>query len=368
MNVQYHPIQKSSSSVITPRRPGALYHGKYNILAEHIRYQERAVSQVTHQGNFRFASLRHPFAHLRSFFAEYHIDRRFGIQHRDDPVAYLLSHLSVFRYRPEFTMLSNTQSKEFGLTFDIPIESTIRYIEDQFNFIAIAEYFDESLVLLRRMLCWDIRDIIYISLRQRMYKNRYLEPTKEQLAAHKNVSYTDYILYEYFVSKLDQTLRNQGSDFTKELSKFRSLNKAVSNFCSGIINQLFLDPILIYDHGTNDTKVTLDAFPYSDRFSVSALDCAMMKLRTRVHRNILKVRQFPEFCSPSTPRLYPRAIHEDIYWKGPYLVIHPMYCVAQDPETGIPLGVLATFESYMWTEERQVYTTTRSRVSPKKKK
>lgn len=35
----------------------------------------------------------------------------------------------------------------------------INYIENEFDLVLINEYFDESLILLRNLLCWDLQDI-----------------------------------------------------------------------------------------------------------------------------------------------------------------------------------------------------------------
>ena len=60
------------------------------------------------------------------------------------------------------------------------ISDFIRKLEKQIDFVAIAEYFDESLVLIKRMLCWETEDIMYVKHRVRnpAYKNKVTEKQK----------------------------------------------------------------------------------------------------------------------------------------------------------------------------------------------
>ncbi len=38
-------------------------------------------------------------------------------------------------------------------------------MEQQFPFAIVTENFDESLLLMKRLYCWDLQDIIYIPLK-----------------------------------------------------------------------------------------------------------------------------------------------------------------------------------------------------------
>lgn len=42
----------------------------------------------------------------------------------------------------------------------------------------VAEYIDESLVLLQRLLCWDLTDVTYLKQRVRQYRYK-MTPTDE---------------------------------------------------------------------------------------------------------------------------------------------------------------------------------------------
>ena len=60
------------------------------------------------------------------------------------------------------------------------ITELIENISKRFDLVLIAEYFDESLVLMKRMLCWDFEDIVYVKhkVRNTLFRNNVTEKQK----------------------------------------------------------------------------------------------------------------------------------------------------------------------------------------------
>ena len=69
--------------------------------------------------------------------------------------------------RPTSIIGKNQQLFDLGMNH-IEMEQKSEVIEKiaeldtQLDFVLIAEYFDESLVLLAKLLCWDLADVRYI--------------------------------------------------------------------------------------------------------------------------------------------------------------------------------------------------------------
>ena len=80
------------------------------------------------------------------------------------------------------------------------IAKFIENISKSFELVLIAEYFDESLVLMKRMLCWDSEDIIYVKhkMRSSLFRNNITERHKVQrvffLGFSRSRMYTDISL------------------------------------------------------------------------------------------------------------------------------------------------------------------------------
>ena len=47
------------------------------------------------------------------------------------------------------------------------VKNYINYLNKEFDLVMIMDYFDKSLVLLKRLLCWEIDDILYVKLNER---------------------------------------------------------------------------------------------------------------------------------------------------------------------------------------------------------
>ena len=54
-----------------------------------------------------------------------------------------------------------------------------------FKVVLITEYFDESLILMRRRLCWDLQDILYFQMKLGKYSYKTKTYPPEYLQKHK---------------------------------------------------------------------------------------------------------------------------------------------------------------------------------------
>ena len=76
--------------------------------------------------------------------------------------------------RPSAIIGKNQQLWDLGTT-DIEMEDAgtvqakITKFDSEFDLVLIAEYFDESLVLLAAKLCWDLSDVRSVSVRSSVY-------------------------------------------------------------------------------------------------------------------------------------------------------------------------------------------------------
>ena len=60
------------------------------------------------------------------------------------------------------------------------IKKHIDELAEKIDLVLIMEYFDESLVLLKRELCWDLDDVVYFKLNQRSHEYKQTEITSHQ--------------------------------------------------------------------------------------------------------------------------------------------------------------------------------------------
>ena len=55
------------------------------------------------------------------------------------------------------------------------LRDRIMFYENEFDLVLLAERFDESLVVMKDVLCWDTQDIKYLKVRQHFNRNIYIE-------------------------------------------------------------------------------------------------------------------------------------------------------------------------------------------------
>ncbi|XP_072016903.1 galactosylceramide sulfotransferase-like [Amphiura filiformis] len=91
----------------------------------------------------------------------------------------------------------------------------------EFDLMLITEYFDESLLLLRKLMCWSFDDILYI--KQNARTNASHSQPLSQLVKDKirqwNVADTD--LYEYFNQTLWKKIAAYEPSFHRDLQYFK---------------------------------------------------------------------------------------------------------------------------------------------------
>ena len=68
---------------------------------------------------------------------------------------------------------------------------------------------EESLILLKKLLCWDVNDVRYFKLNVRLEdaRSQMTEATKAKL---RQWLWADYALYNHFRHKLDQLIADYG--------------------------------------------------------------------------------------------------------------------------------------------------------------
>ena len=69
------------------------------------------------------------------------------------------------------------QLVEFGLGLDslydqAAVKRKIGEVEAQFDLVMIAERFDESMVLMADLLCWDLADVVNLKMNARAKSNK----------------------------------------------------------------------------------------------------------------------------------------------------------------------------------------------------
>ena len=111
------------------------------------------------------------------------------------------------------------------------INNYINFLNSEFDLVMIMDYFDESLVLLKRLLCWQIDDILSIKVNERLEKEKatYLSDRIQENV--KRWSKADVLLFNYFNATFWRKVEMEGSGFYEDLSAFRQRKLKIEKMC-----------------------------------------------------------------------------------------------------------------------------------------
>ena len=263
---------------------------EYNILFEHSIYNGPAMESLMPNDTVYITMIRSPWEQFKSSFNYFSLGKLSGVVPEDDIEEYLTNidkYEAVYKsaennekrwcFPDGFSLTENIMSHCLGMPLGFPegredirnnsvaVRSIIKDLNNRFLLIMIADYFYESLVLLKRLMCWNLKDILFHHANIRMYDYKSVPAEGKYFEVHKNWSRIDYMLFEYFNETFWQKIASEGEDFCQEVDHFRLVHLTVDRFC--FVENSWLFP----------TKyVTIPSSRFSSSFNVTGHDCNLM--------------------------------------------------------------------------------------------
>ena len=102
------------------------------------------------------------------------------------------------------------------------VKDAILDMDDKFTLVLIYEYLDESLVLMKRKLCWELDDVLYL----KFHYQRHGESTQQPRINSSSVEQiqrwnkADAMLYRYFNDTLWSEIHSEGKGVHRGTSRF----------------------------------------------------------------------------------------------------------------------------------------------------
>ncbi|XP_057290475.1 galactose-3-O-sulfotransferase 4-like [Hydractinia symbiolongicarpus] len=220
-----------------------------NVLCNHSVLNRKELVKAMKSGFRLITILRDPVEQIYSLFHYENFTKIYQIPPGEDPVEHFFANTSSYyrqfksRMWRKLFMLENLLKN--GMTFDLnfqrfkkrivknSFQDFVTYIDRAFHLVLITEKFDESLLLLKQLMCWNYMDIVYMKklVNHKLHKQQK-KRKKELLKKIRNWSNLDVILYEHFRKKLENILALQDQDkFQEKLLIFRTLNNLLTTYC-----------------------------------------------------------------------------------------------------------------------------------------
>ncbi|XP_075125689.1 galactose-3-O-sulfotransferase 2-like [Leptodactylus fuscus] len=208
---------------------------KYNIMCHHMRFYLAEVENVMPSDTFYFTILRNPVTLMESSFAYYRDSSSFI---RAKNIETFLNNTNSYYQNMNYDggYARNLMTFDLGFNHNGPesekqFKLLWRAVDTMFNLVLIAEYFDESLVLLKDALCWTLDDVLSIPLNTRSDRSRRVlsVETEEKI---KSWNQLDWQLYMYFNNSFWNRVERFGKErMEKEVEELRRRRAQVSEKC-----------------------------------------------------------------------------------------------------------------------------------------
>lgn len=147
---------------------------------------------------------------------------------------------------PSSCLARNPMSFDLGLDYRFyqnitAIKEYIAFLEKEFDLVMLSDYFDESVVLMKRLLCWEFDDILYIKANERIDKERAVDLSEHVREDIKRWNKADVFLYQHFNQTFWRKIQNEGEDFYNDLATFRHKKTEMKRLCltNGTSSQLY---------------------------------------------------------------------------------------------------------------------------------
>ncbi|XP_064841309.1 galactose-3-O-sulfotransferase 2-like [Oncorhynchus masou masou] len=214
---------------------------EFNIMCNHMRFRPPEVRKVMPQDTFYFSILKNPVAMMESIF----------IYYKSIPAFHKARSLDDFLdngWRGYNTSLPNNHYARNILTFDFGFDNNvatetpgdletrgakaIAAIEQDFHLILISEYFDESMILLKRALCWSLDDVVSFKLNSRSERTRHmLSPhTADKIRAWNALDWQLYLHFNItFWRRVDATVGRE--EMRREVTRLQERRAELAKTC-----------------------------------------------------------------------------------------------------------------------------------------
>ncbi|XP_002153926.1 galactose-3-O-sulfotransferase 2 [Hydra vulgaris] len=225
-----------SSAINTYKRP--------NFLANHARYSRKSMNVLFPREDTIYISvLRHPVSQWESTFQYMSFPYILDISYQEDAMDFFLNNppsteniMEISRKYPSLYLIRNPLFFDLGLDhshYDNSsyIKRALKTLDNDFELFLIMEHFDESLTLLRRKLCWEIDDVVYFKMNERLSQNKRNVVTQDQEQKIKAWNNADVVLYNYFVERFWRQVNDEGPGFYDDVIELKKRREKYSKLC-----------------------------------------------------------------------------------------------------------------------------------------
>ncbi|XP_035661418.1 galactosylceramide sulfotransferase-like isoform X3 [Branchiostoma floridae] len=273
----------------------------YNMFTFHSYFNHTTIANLLGNRTTFVTILREPLSHLRSQFNFYWMAKHYKIK-GPDPIVKFLENPGEYDHRkPGYRGTRNPMAGDLGMDTNslvrltkqamdrLPgqpmdasaveeIQSFLHKVSKEMDLVMIMEYFDESLVVLKRLMCWQLQDILYYKMLALKYAAKETEIPSHLVNIHRKWDLVDYELYEHFNRTLWKKVSEMGEDdINAEIAHFKYVNLKVQEHCS-------------VDDSNYQRVLTIEETKWNPKFTVTHEFCSFLKFGQMCYITLLRDR------------------------------------------------------------------------------
>ncbi|KAL4228495.1 hypothetical protein ACF0H5_011543 [Mactra antiquata] len=258
----------------------------YDILCNHVFYTKEAFDQFMPKDTAYIGIIREPFELYKSILNYFRPRYIFKKISGDNPASEFLRNPEKFepKGRISNSWTRNRMAVEFGFPETLfssynqtLVNLYLDKLDREFTIVLIAELMEESVVLMRRLLGWQTKDILYLNLNVAHKKDDTKLAKAFDRDFYKRYALIDYDLYNFFYKRLKRQIREQGESFDEELLAFKELHKRTQEFCT---------------QTQMNRPLEVQETPWSGSFNVTKNDCIDMRRGEIGFVTSIRIRQY----------------------------------------------------------------------------
>ncbi|XP_066264286.1 galactosylceramide sulfotransferase-like [Branchiostoma lanceolatum] len=272
---------------------------RYNMFTFHSYFNRTILAKLLGDNTNFVTILREPLSHLRSQFNFYWMAKYYKLKGPDPILRFLENPGKYDHRRPGYRGTRNPMAGELGIdtttlirltqqSMDRPpgqpmdasaveeIQSFLDKISKEMDLVMILEYVDESLVVLKRLMCWQLPDIIYYKMLALKYAAKETEIPSHLVENHRKWDLVDYELYGHFNRTLWKKVSEEDG-IREEIVHFKDVNLKVQEHCS-------VDDL---DH---QRVLTIEESRWNAKFTVTHEFCSFLKFGQMCYVTLLRDR------------------------------------------------------------------------------
>ncbi|XP_078000004.1 galactose-3-O-sulfotransferase 2-like [Glandiceps talaboti] len=218
---------------------------EYNMFCQHSRFNLPEVMELMPDDTVFVTILREPVAHFESLFTYYNIGGKLRIREPSKLEQFLRNPEKYVQRRTYKTYNSTNPYLRNNYMFDLgfneeqwktnsQVTKLIERVDQIFDLVLIMEYFDESLILLRYTMCWDIDSLVYFRFNIRKETSVYTNISHWMQGKIRRWNSADAQLYSYFNETFWKKVKAFGEQrMEEELQALKERTRMYWDTCIG---------------------------------------------------------------------------------------------------------------------------------------